>query len=92
MPGCSVKELNGGVPTVPIDDGNNARAELYNRTIATYNPVSYMVEGIRSLVITGWDADPRLTAAAGLPSSRLFATARKKSAGFMGCTGAANQT
>ncbi len=27
------------------------------RTIATYNPVSYMVEGIRSLVITGWDAD-----------------------------------
>ncbi len=26
------------------------------RTIATYNPVSYMVEGIRSLVITGWDA------------------------------------
>lgn len=25
------------------------------RTIATYNPVSYMVEGLRSLVITGWD-------------------------------------
>ncbi len=25
------------------------------RTIATYNPVSYMVEGIRSFVITGWD-------------------------------------
>ncbi|HEV7807423.1 MAG TPA: ABC transporter permease [Solirubrobacteraceae bacterium] len=25
------------------------------RMIATYNPVSYMVEGIRSLVITGWD-------------------------------------
>jgi ABC-2 type transport system permease protein len=25
------------------------------RTIATYNPVSYMVEGIRSLVIVGWD-------------------------------------
>ena len=24
--------------------------------IATYNPVSYMVEGIRSLVISGWDA------------------------------------
>ena len=24
-------------------------------TVATYNPVSYMVEGIRSLVITGWD-------------------------------------
>ena len=25
-------------------------------TIATYNPVSYMVEGLRSLVIAGWDA------------------------------------
>jgi ABC-2 type transport system permease protein len=27
------------------------------RTVATYNPVSYMLEGIRSLVITGWDAE-----------------------------------
>jgi ABC-2 type transport system permease protein len=26
------------------------------RTITTYNPVSYLVEGLRSLVITGWDA------------------------------------
>jgi ABC-2 type transport system permease protein len=25
------------------------------RTIATWNPVSYMVEGLRSLIITGWD-------------------------------------
>ena len=25
------------------------------RLIATYNPVSYMVEGLRSLVISGWD-------------------------------------
>jgi len=25
------------------------------RVIATYNPVSYMVEGLRSLVIAGWD-------------------------------------
>ncbi len=25
------------------------------RTVATWNPVSYMVEGIRSLIITGWD-------------------------------------
>lgn len=25
------------------------------RTIATWNPFSYMVEGLRSLVITGWD-------------------------------------
>ena len=27
------------------------------RTIATWNPVSYMLEGIRSVVITGWDGD-----------------------------------
>jgi ABC-2 type transport system permease protein len=27
------------------------------RTVATYNPVSYLVEGIRSLIITGWDAE-----------------------------------
>lgn len=26
------------------------------RTIATYNPVSYLIEGMRSLFITGWDA------------------------------------
>lgn len=25
------------------------------RTIATWNPVSYMIEGMRSLIITGWD-------------------------------------
>jgi ABC-2 type transport system permease protein len=25
------------------------------RTVATWNPVSYLVEGMRSLVITGWD-------------------------------------
>jgi ABC-2 type transport system permease protein len=24
--------------------------------VATYNPVSYMIEGLRSLIITGWDA------------------------------------
>ena len=27
------------------------------RIVATYNPVSYMVEGLRSLLITGWDAE-----------------------------------
>jgi ABC-2 type transport system permease protein len=27
------------------------------REIATYNPVSYMVEGLRSLLITGWDPE-----------------------------------
>lgn len=25
------------------------------RTVATWNPVSYLVEGVRSLIITGWD-------------------------------------
>jgi ABC-2 type transport system permease protein len=25
------------------------------RTIATWNPMSYLVEGVRSLIITGWD-------------------------------------
>ncbi len=27
------------------------------RTVATYNPVSYMIEGLRSLLITGWDLE-----------------------------------
>jgi ABC-2 type transport system permease protein len=27
------------------------------RTVATYNPVSYLLEAIRSLLITGWDAE-----------------------------------
>jgi ABC-2 type transport system permease protein len=27
------------------------------RTIATYNPVSYLIEGLRSLLIEGWDAE-----------------------------------
>ena len=27
------------------------------RTVATYNPVSYLIEGIRSLIITGWDCE-----------------------------------
>jgi ABC-2 type transport system permease protein len=27
------------------------------QTIATYNPVSYLIEGIRSLLITGWDGE-----------------------------------
>ena len=40
------------------------------RTIATYNPVSYMVEGIRSLVITGWDAGA-LAASAGISAAAI---------------------
>jgi ABC-2 type transport system permease protein len=27
------------------------------RAIATYNPVSYLIEGVRSLFITGWDGE-----------------------------------
>ncbi len=27
------------------------------RTVATYNPLSYLVEGLRSLIITGWDTE-----------------------------------
>jgi ABC-2 type transport system permease protein len=30
------------------------------RTVATWNPVSYMIEGIRSLFITGWDGEALL--------------------------------
>jgi ABC-2 type transport system permease protein len=30
------------------------------RTVATLNPVSYMIEGVRSLIITGWDAQALL--------------------------------
>jgi ABC-2 type transport system permease protein len=32
------------------------------RTVATWNPVSYLLEGIRSLFIVGWDADALLPA------------------------------
>jgi ABC-2 type transport system permease protein len=32
-------------------------AQDWFRTIATINPVSYMIEGLRSLIITGWDAE-----------------------------------
>ena len=27
------------------------------RTVATYNPVSYMIEGLRSLLVSGWDPE-----------------------------------
>ncbi len=33
---------------------NLIEADWY-REVATYNPVSYLIEGLRSLVITGWD-------------------------------------
>jgi ABC-2 type transport system permease protein len=42
------------------------------RVVATYNPVSYMVEGIRSLVITGWDGQA-LAQAFGLSALAIVA-------------------
>ena len=27
------------------------------REVATYNPVSYLIEGVRSLIIKGWDGE-----------------------------------
>src|SRR5213078_1898659 len=30
-------------------------ASDWYRTVATINPVSYLIEGLRSLIITGWD-------------------------------------
>lgn len=32
-------------------------AQEWYRTIATINPVSYLIEGLRSLIITGWDTE-----------------------------------
>lgn len=34
----------------------NLIQETWFREVATYNPVSYLLEGLRSLVITGWNA------------------------------------
>lgn len=33
----------------------NLMEQDWFRTVATWNPISYLVEGVRSLVITGWD-------------------------------------
>ena len=46
------------------------------RTVATYNPVSYMLEAIRSLLIVGWDGEALALgfgAAAGLAAITLAA-------------------
>jgi ABC-2 type transport system permease protein len=32
-------------------------AQDWYRTVATINPVSYLIEGLRSLIITGWDGE-----------------------------------
>lgn len=41
------------------------------REIATYNPVSYMIEGLRSLLITGWDGEA-LALGCGIAAVVLF--------------------
>lgn len=54
------------------------------RTVATYNPVSYLIEGLRSLIITGWDGQALAlgfgvagaVAALGLAGSALALRAR----------------
>ncbi len=53
------------------------------RTIATYNPVSYMVEGIRSLVIAGWD---------GQALAQAFAISAIAIAGFLALSARALRT
>jgi ABC-2 type transport system permease protein len=49
------------------------------RTVATWNPISYMVEGLRSLVITGWDGTALargFAAALAVAAVALFAASR----------------
>ncbi len=53
------------------------------RAIATYNPVSYMVEGIRSLVIAGWD---------GQALAQAFVIAGLAIAGFLALSARALRT
>jgi len=40
----------------------NLMSTTWFRWFATINPVSYLIEGVRSLVITGWDAQALLLA------------------------------
>jgi ABC-2 type transport system permease protein len=35
----------------------NLMSVTWFRDVATANPVSYLIEGVRSLVVTGWDAE-----------------------------------
>ena len=49
------------------------------RTIATYNPVSYLLEAIRSLLITGWDGE---ALALGFGCATAIAVAGVTASGF----------
>ena len=51
------------------------------REVATYNPVSYLIEGVRSLIITGWDgagARARLRLRAGARASLTLGFAERR--------------
>jgi ABC-2 type transport system permease protein len=50
----------------------NLMEHQWFETIATYNPVSYMIEGLRSLLIVGWDGEA-LALAFGLATVLLLA-------------------
>jgi ABC-2 type transport system permease protein len=45
-----------------INIPRNLMTVAWFRDVATANPVSYLVEGVRSLVITGWNAEALLLA------------------------------
>src|SRR5262249_13392585 len=42
------------------------------RTVATINPVSYLIEGVRSLFVTGWDREA-LALAFGIAAALIVA-------------------
>lgn len=43
-------------------------------TIATYNPVTYVLEGLRSLIVDGWDADALIKAGIATVALGIIAT------------------
>ena len=51
----------------------NLIQEDWFKTIATYNPMSYLVEATRSLFINGWDAEALALGVRHSPPSRLIA-------------------
>jgi ABC-2 type transport system permease protein len=51
------------------------------REIATYNPMSYLVEAPRSLLVTGWDAQA-LVLGCGIAAAILFLALAASAAGL----------